>query len=88
VRRGLDGLRARHAIVRDVRGVGLLLAIELATAHATRRFAAACLERGVILNWTLHRDTVVRLAPPLTITRAEIAHALRVIDAALRVAAR
>jgi acetylornithine/succinyldiaminopimelate/putrescine aminotransferase len=88
LRRGLDELRARHAIVRDVRGVGLLLAIELATARATRRFVAACLDRGVILNWTLHRDTVVRLAPPLTITRAEIAHALRILDAALRVAAR
>jgi 4-aminobutyrate aminotransferase-like enzyme len=37
----------------------------------------------VILNWTLHRDTVIRLAPPLTITRGEIAHALAVMDAAL-----
>ncbi len=87
LRRGLDGLRARHGVVRDVRGVGLLLAIELATARATRRFAAACLERGVILNWTLHRDTVVRLAPPLTITRSEITHALQIIDVALGVAA-
>jgi acetylornithine/N-succinyldiaminopimelate aminotransferase len=88
LRRGLDALRARHRIVRDVRGIGLLLAIELATPRATRRFAAACLKRGVVLNWTLHRDTVVRLAPPLTIARREIAHALDVIDVALRVAAR
>jgi acetylornithine/N-succinyldiaminopimelate aminotransferase len=83
LRRGLDGLRTRHPIVRDVRGVGLLLAIELATPAATRRFAAACLARGVLLNWTLHRDTVIRLAPPLTITRREIAHALAVMHAAL-----
>lgn len=83
LRRGLDDLRARHPIVRDVRGVGLLLAIELATPAATRRFAAACLARGVLLNWTLHRDTVIRLAPPLTITRREIAHALAVMHAAL-----
>ena len=88
LRRGLETLRARHRIVRDVRGVGLLIAIELGTPRATRRFAAACLERGVILNWTLHRDTVVRLAPPLTITRREVAHALGVIDAALHVAGR
>ncbi len=83
LRRGLDHLRARHPVVRDVRGVGLLLAIELATPSATRRFAAACLERGVLLNWTLHRDTVIRLAPPLTITHREITHALAVMDAAL-----
>jgi 4-aminobutyrate aminotransferase-like enzyme len=66
-----------------VRGLGLLLAIELKTAAATRRFVAACLDRGVVLNWTLHRDTVIRLAPPLTISRAEIAYALRTMDQAL-----
>ena len=86
LQRGLERLRARHAIVRAVRGLGLLLAIELATPTVTRRFAAACLSRGLVLNWTLHRDTVVRLAPPLTITRREIAHALSVMDAALRAA--
>jgi acetylornithine/succinyldiaminopimelate/putrescine aminotransferase len=83
-RRGLQALRMRHPVVRAVRGVGLLLALELATSTATRRFAAACLSRGLVLNWTLHRDTVIRLAPPLTITRAEIAHALGVMDKALR----
>ena len=81
--RGLDHLRERHRAVRTVRGLGLLLAIELRTATAARSFAAACLTRGLVLNWTLHRDTVIRLAPPLTITRAEIACALGIMDAAL-----
>jgi acetylornithine/N-succinyldiaminopimelate aminotransferase len=81
--RGLTRLRDRHPVVRAARGVGLLLALELATPAATRRFAAACLVRGLVLNWTLHRDTVIRLAPPLTLTRAEMAHALRTMDAAL-----
>ena len=87
-RRGLETLRRRHAVVRAVRGVGLLLALELATPAATRRFAAACLARGLVLNWTLHRDTVIRLAPPLTITRREIAHALAAMDKALQTLAR
>jgi acetylornithine/succinyldiaminopimelate/putrescine aminotransferase len=82
-RRGLERLAARHRVVRAVRGAGLLLGLELATPAATRRFAAACLRRGLILNWTLHRDTVIRLAPPLTITSGEIAHALATMDAAL-----
>ena len=81
--RGLERLAARHRMVRAVRGAGLLLALELATPATTRRFAAACLARGLILNWTLHRDTVIRLAPPLTITAGEIAHALAMMDAAL-----
>jgi acetylornithine/succinyldiaminopimelate/putrescine aminotransferase len=84
LRRGLEHLQARHRLVRDVRGIGLLLALELTTPRATRRFTAECLARGVLLNWTLHRDTVVRLAPPLTITRREVTHALTVMDAALR----
>ena len=80
----LDTLRARcGGALRTVRGLGLLLALEFATPEATRRFAAECFARGVILNWTLHRDTVVRLAPPLTISGDEIAQATAAIDAAL-----
>jgi len=41
-----------------------LMALELETPEATRRFVTRCFEQGVLLNWTLHRDTVVRLAPP------------------------
>jgi len=82
--RGLETLAGRHRAVRAVRGVGMLLALELASSRATRRFAAACLARGLIVNWTLHRDTVIRLAPPLVLSRAEIAQALTTMDAALR----
>jgi acetylornithine/N-succinyldiaminopimelate aminotransferase len=69
--------------VRAVRGKGLLLALEFAVADATRRFVSHCFERGLILNWTLHRDTVVRLAPPLSITEDEIAYASAVMAEAL-----
>lgn len=80
---GLQSLAARHPVVKAVRGAGMLLAIELATPKATRRFAAGCLARGIIVNWTLHRDTVIRLAPPLTLTRAEITLALATMDEVL-----
>ena len=69
--------------LRSVRGKGLLLALELETPAATRRFVTRCFEQGLILNWTLHRDTVVRLAPPLTITDEEIARANTIMAAAL-----
>ena len=80
---GLARLAARHGVVRSVRGAGMLLGLELASPNATRRFASACLARGLIVNWTLHRDTVIRMAPPLVLTRAEVRHALSTIDAAL-----
>jgi acetylornithine/N-succinyldiaminopimelate aminotransferase len=68
-----------------VRGKGLLMALEFASPEATRRFVSRCFEGGLILNWTLHCDTVVRLAPPLTITEDEIRQANAVLDEALTV---
>lgn len=67
----------------SVRGLGLLLALEFADPGTTRRFAAECLARGLILNWTLHRDTVVRIAPPLTIGAAEVEQATTAMRDAL-----
>jgi len=71
--------------LRAVRGLGLLLALDFATPQATRHFVRHCFEHGVILNWTLHRDTVVRLAPPLTISEEEIERATGVMADALSV---
>lgn len=76
----LRGLRALcGAVVRSVRGLGMLMALELHDATLTQRFTAGCLQRGLLLNWTLHRDTVIRLAPPLTISDSERAQALAVM---------
>lgn len=69
--------------LRAVRGRGLLVALEFDTPGATQRFARQCFDHGVILNWTLHRDTVVRLAPPLTIKASEITQATDVFRRAL-----
>ncbi len=80
---GEEWLHGLHAlcgpVVRCVRGLGLLMAIELHDATLTQRFTAGCLQRGLLLNWTLHRDTVIRLAPPLTIADSERTHALAVM---------
>ena len=68
----------------EVRGIGLLLGLEFADAGSLRRASrGARWERGLILNWTLHRDTVVRLAPPLTLTDDETASAVARITEAL-----
>jgi acetylornithine/succinyldiaminopimelate/putrescine aminotransferase len=77
----LEALRGRA--LRAVRGKGLLLGLELATPAVTRAFCRAALERRLILNWTLHADNVVRLAPPLVISDEDSDHALRAIADAL-----
>jgi acetylornithine/succinyldiaminopimelate/putrescine aminotransferase len=53
--------------LRDIRGLGMFIGLEFDTAARTRRFVEGCRDRGVLLGWTLHHDTIVRLAPPLTI---------------------
>jgi acetylornithine/N-succinyldiaminopimelate aminotransferase len=78
----LRDLRGRGGLV-AVRGLGLLLGMEFATAAQCSRFAAAAFAEGLILNWTLHADTVVRLAPPLVLTDHDRAEAVRAIGRAL-----
>ena len=71
----------------DVRGVGLLVGLELDDAGFTRRIAERSFAHGLILNWTLHRDRVIRLAPPLVIGEAEIERGLAILARAIEEAA-
>jgi acetylornithine/succinyldiaminopimelate/putrescine aminotransferase len=67
----------------QVRGCGLLLGMDFTTPAATKSFVQNCFAAGLILGWTLHQDTVVRLAPPLIISSAEIEHAVSLMQAVL-----
>jgi len=66
-----------------VRGRGLLIGMDFSSPEATKNFVQRCFAAGMILGWTLHRDTVVRLTPPLIISAGEIEHALTVMRDAL-----
>ncbi len=72
----------------EVRGAGLLIGIEFAEASITRQFVEETISRGVIVNWTLNADRVVRLAPPLTIGEDEIDFALTAMKEACAVIGR
>jgi len=79
VEQRLRAIAAKHRIVKEVRGKGLMWGLDLAQPKLP--IVAAGLERGVIVNLTA--DTVVRLLPPLVITEAEADDALGRLDAAL-----
>jgi acetylornithine/succinyldiaminopimelate/putrescine aminotransferase len=79
----LSGLRGMGGLT-TVRGRGLLIGMEFDSSEATKNFVNRCLAAGVILGWTLHTDTVVRLAPPLIISSDEIERALTVMRDALQ----
>src|SRR6476661_2489258 len=80
----LDGLKKIRAnVVREVRGRGLMLAVELhSEAGGARRYCEALQGRGILAKDT-HGHTI-RIAPPLVITRDQVDWALERIGAALR----
>jgi acetylornithine/N-succinyldiaminopimelate aminotransferase len=71
---------AKHTIVKDVRGLGLMWGLELTVDAGP--IVPAGLARGVIVNRTA--DTVVRLLPPLIISESDADEALGRLDGALR----
>ena len=81
MRAALSGFGGSEIVA--VRGLGLLLGIEFSNAPLARRFVAETIARGVIVNWTLNADTVVRLAPPLTISASEIDFGIQAMRDAL-----
>jgi acetylornithine/succinyldiaminopimelate/putrescine aminotransferase len=83
IRAALEAMGARHGGVREVRGLGMLIGLELESAERTRAFAGRAFAEGVIVGWTLHSDRVIRLAPPLNISEAELERGLHGLETAL-----
>jgi 4-aminobutyrate aminotransferase / (S)-3-amino-2-methylpropionate transaminase / 5-aminovalerate transaminase len=82
VRRRLEAIAPRGS---DVRGLGPMLAIELAeqSGEETTRITAAARERGLVLLSCGIYGNVIRLLPPLTIADDELARGLDILEACL-----
>jgi acetylornithine/N-succinyldiaminopimelate aminotransferase len=78
---GLDELRKHHAIVTDVRGMGLMLAIELESAELAKAAFAEMTARHILINRT--SETVLRFLPPYLLGMGEVDHAIRALDEVL-----
>ena len=66
--------------ISEIRGVGAMLGMELADRDVTQKVVEACFEDGIILGWTLHSNTLVRLAPPLIIEEQLLRETLQRIN--------
>ena len=90
----LDELQQRHEVIGDVRGLGLLLGVELVRDRESRVPAhelgalttQKCFEKGLSMNIRRRpeRGSVWRIAPPLTVSHDEIDRATAILDEALR----
>jgi acetylornithine/succinyldiaminopimelate/putrescine aminotransferase len=81
---GMSALKAAYpGIVKDVRGRGLLTAIEMHEAEDTTAFVAKAKELGAIVCWTVNSGTTVRVSPALVITAEQVARALDIFGRSL-----
>jgi acetylornithine/LysW-gamma-L-lysine aminotransferase len=75
----LEGLQAKHKIVKEVRGLGLMLGVEL--RYDVLNVILKAVARGVLVLDA--GRTVVRLLPPLVIEKEQINRAVAVLDEVL-----
>lgn len=88
----LQEIQARHPSIGDVRGIGLMIGVEFVkdrdtkepASELTARIVDLCFERGLL---TLScGKSVIRVAPPLSISKTEIDEGLKIFEAALTIA--
>ncbi|HXV14737.1 MAG TPA: acetylornithine/succinylornithine family transaminase [Candidatus Krumholzibacteria bacterium] len=77
-RERLLALKSKHRVVVDVRGVGLMLALELESADQAKSIVNTALARGYVINRT--HDTVLRFLPPYIIAREHVDGLVAVLD--------
>jgi 2,2-dialkylglycine decarboxylase (pyruvate) len=85
LRNGLDDIAARHSLVSDVRGRGLLVGLEIADESLSAPITRKCLELGLHMNIVQipGMGGVFRIAPPLTASEEELALGLSILDDAI-----
>jgi acetylornithine/succinyldiaminopimelate/putrescine aminotransferase len=64
----------------EIRGKGLMLAVQLRDSDQLFPAIDRCIENGIVTDWFLFCDSAMRIAPPLTITNEEIEEACRIIN--------
>jgi acetylornithine aminotransferase/acetylornithine/N-succinyldiaminopimelate aminotransferase len=71
----LNELARKHEFVKEVRGFGLMLGMELKISG--KQIVLDCMEHGLLINCT--HDTVLRMLPPYTVTEKDIDQAAKIL---------
>jgi alanine-glyoxylate transaminase/(R)-3-amino-2-methylpropionate-pyruvate transaminase len=90
LREGLEGMKAKYAVIGDVRGRGLMQGVELVknekagdrtpATETTLRLFEETKKRGLIIGRGGLYNNVLRVAPPLVVGKGEIEDALKILD--------
>ena len=65
--------------IREIRGLGLMMCLQLDNFDQVYQVSNYCASKGLIIDWYLHCETALRIAPPLTISEDEIIHSCKII---------
>ena len=76
----LNALKVKYLFIKDVRGCGLLIAVEF-DRDIAEAIMLSCLEKGLVINFL--KPNLLRLIPPLIITQAEIDEGIGILDSVL-----
>ena len=90
-RQGLESLKDKHDLIGDVRGMGLMQAIELVkdrkskevAPQETTQFMEECRNRGLLVGKGGLYGNVIRMSPPLNIAKSDVDEAIHIMDEAL-----
>ncbi|MNI69970.1 Putrescine aminotransferase [compost metagenome] len=69
----------KHPAIKEIRGKGLMLAVEFENFETNKKIIDACILDGILSDWFLHCSNSMRIAPPLIITKEEIEEACAII---------
>jgi 4-aminobutyrate aminotransferase-like enzyme len=90
-RQQLESLQQKHELIGDVRGMGLMQALELVKDRATKepapeatnKFMEECRKRGLLIGKGGLFANVIRTSPPLNISKADVDEAIGIMDQSL-----
>ncbi|MDT8300288.1 MAG: aspartate aminotransferase family protein [Sedimentisphaerales bacterium] len=80
IKEKLEQLKQKHSIIDSVRGIGLMIGVQL--NGPGKDIVDKCLEMGVRINCT--NNTVLRLMPPMIVTKEQIDQAIDILDTVLK----
>ena len=62
----------KHNSIKEIRGIGLMLAIIMESPEIASKIILKSLEKGLLLFWLLYESNAIRITPPLNISNKEI----------------
>jgi acetylornithine/succinyldiaminopimelate/putrescine aminotransferase len=69
--------------IKEIRGLGLMMCLQLENFDQVYQVSNYCASQGLIIDWYLHCETALRIAPPLTISDQQIIESCKIIKAGI-----